>query len=325
LIQFGSIKLEVGLLMAPLAGLTNFAFRSICRTTGAEMTVTEMISAAALTHAKRPKIIDKILSIMDSEPNDRPFCVQLFGAKPDELAEAAGMVAARGAGAVDLNLGCPVRKVLRQGSGAALARDADKAAKAVSAIRNAVAIPVSAKIRTGWDESESNAVLLSQKLQDAGCEMLIVHARPKSRGFAGPTDLHKLEEICKAVQIPVIGNGGIKSVSDAIEMIEKTNCHGIMIGRGALVDPFIFLQTRAMLQNKPAPPQPTNEMRRELLMAQFELLERKLGTDSAVSSIRPFLAWASKSKPHASAVRRGLSAMKTKESFLESVDLLFNQ
>jgi len=322
LLEFGSIQLDAGVFLAPMAGLTDFAFRSVCKTAGAEMTVTEMMSAAALVRAKRPPAVKRVVSIMEAEPNDRPLCVQLFGNDADELAGAAAKIAELGADAVDLNLGCPAKKVICSGSGAALARDAQKAVSVFAAMRKATDKPLSAKIRIGWDQQEDNSMELAKGLADAGCDMLIVHGRPRSHGMAGPVDLQKIRSIVSAVSIPVVGNGEVACGDDAEKMIRDCGCGGVMIGRAAVADPFVLGRIRAHLAGEPAPAV-DDAMRRKLIEEHFALLEKRWGERIAAVRMRPHAAWLSKGRENAASVRRRLSELDSADGFQRILDLLF--
>jgi tRNA-dihydrouridine synthase B len=246
--HIGAFEIGEGAMLAPMAGVTNPPFRRLCRELGAAFAVTELVSCHAVLYlaakeknrAKRRGV--KTLSLMDPYPGERPFFVQLYGRDPSAMAEAARVVAGEGADVVDLNFGCPARKVIRggEGCGVALMRYPELLGTIASEVVRAVDVPVTAKIRLGWSGAEKNAAFVARILEDAGVKAICVHARTRDQGHSGPLDLETLREVVSAVRVPVVGNGGIRSRADAEEMIAKTGCARVAVGQGAKGNPWIF-------------------------------------------------------------------------------------
>ncbi|MBN2358726.1 MAG: tRNA dihydrouridine synthase DusB [Deltaproteobacteria bacterium] len=235
--QLGPYDISGRYCLAPLAGLVSRSYRGIARQFGAAATPTELISACGLTHRNR-----RTAALVRPAPGEHPFWVQLFGAAPAELAAAAEVAVALGANIIDLNMGCPVRKVTASGAGAAMMQDPPRAVAAASAIRAAVgaAVPVTVKLRAGWDSGSVNAVELGQRLEQAGVAALCLHPRTRSQAYGGRADWSLIAALKRAVRIPVIGNGDVKSVDDAERLSGETGCDAIMIGRAALGNPWLF-------------------------------------------------------------------------------------
>lgn len=225
-----------------MAGITNHAFRVICKRYGAGLVVTELLSSHAI-HYKNAKTF----GMFDWSDSERPVSVQLFGGDPDLMAEAARVVEERGADMVDLNMGCWVPKVARTGAGAALMKDAPLAEKVLAAMVGAVKIPVTVKIRAGWDSKNLTAIDFAKRAENAGAKAIAVHARFASQGFTGTADWSIIARVKQAVQIPVIGNGDVESGEDAARMLAETGCDGVMIGRAAVGNPWIFKEALVYL------------------------------------------------------------------------------
>jgi tRNA-dihydrouridine synthase B len=246
--RIGPYEIGPGAALAPMAGITNPPFRRLCRELGAAFAVTELVSCHAVVYlaAKernraRPRGT-KTLSLMEPYPGERPFFVQLYGREPTVMAEAARIVEAAGADVIDLNFGCPARKVIKggEGCGVALMRDPALLGTIAAAVVAAVRAPVTAKIRLGWSAAEKNAALVAKILEDAGASAICVHARTREQGHAGPVDLETLAAVVAAVGVPVVGNGGIRCRADAEQMIARTGCARVAVGQGAKGNPWIF-------------------------------------------------------------------------------------
>ena len=246
--RLGSHEIGGGAALAPMAGITNPPFRRLCRELGAAFAVTELVSCHAVVYLaakernrSRPRGA-KTLSLMEPYPGERPFFVQLYGREPDIMAEAARVCAAAGADVIDLNFGCPARKVIKngEGCGVALMRDPSLLGAIAASVVRAVDVPVTAKIRLGWSASEKNAVEVARILEAEGARMICVHARTREQGHGGPVDLEALAQVVAAVRVPVVGNGGIRSREDAEAMIARTSCALVAIGQGSKGNPWIF-------------------------------------------------------------------------------------
>ncbi len=250
-VKIGNITLEHGLILAPMAGFSDYSFRRICREHGAEYTVSEMVSAKALCYEQLGKRSEcKTAPLAAVRDDELPMAIQLFGSEPHFIAEAARMIENReyrgctsshSPTAIDINMGCPMHKIVGNGEGSALMKDPRLAAEIVSetvkALKNT---PVTVKIRAGWDENSKNAPEMAKMLEAAGASLICVHARTKEQLYAPGIDIGIIEKVKKAVKIPVIGNGDILSAEEAINMMNVTGCDGVMIGRGSLGNPWIF-------------------------------------------------------------------------------------
>ena len=248
--KIGNITLGYGLMLAPLAGFTNAAFRDICAKHGAEYTVSEMISAKAVCYG------DKKTLVLAKNASSVPMALQLFGAEPDFMARATRIITSEQylsdsgsvmPAAIDINMGCPVHKIVSNGEGSALMKDPSRAAEIVRAVVEASPVPVTVKIRAGFSEKTKNAVSFAEGLEAAGAECICVHGRTREQMYSGAVDLDIIKEVKSALRIPVIGNGDINSGEDAMHMLEYTGCDGLMIGRGAVGDPWIFERIRAKM------------------------------------------------------------------------------
>jgi tRNA-dihydrouridine synthase B len=250
-VRIGSLTLSSNLFLSPLAGYTNLPFRLVVREIGGVgLCTTDLVNARSLLE-KRPKA----LQLIETRPEDSPLAVQLFGSVPEEMRDAARLLEARGVAAVDINMGCPVRKVCHVGGGSAMMTDLNKTAALVKGMVDAVKIPVTAKMRLGWDDQNITAPDLARALEDAGVSAIFVHGRTRQQGFGGTVNLAGIRKVVEAVKtIPVIGNGDIVTPQAAKKMFDETGCAGVSIGRGAFYDPWIFQRTLEFLRRSTAVP-----------------------------------------------------------------------
>lgn len=248
----GSVKVGVPLLLAPMEDVTNLAFRLIAKRIGGPgLMFTEFVSAMAIHHGAQ-----KTLKKMRVEDEERPLGIQIFGGVPEVMAETARVAEESGADIIDINMGCWVPKVCRTGSGAALLKDPELATRIVRAVVDAVDIPVTVKVRAGWDYSLFAAPELARRFQDAGAQMIALHARFAKQGFEGEADWRLIRELREAVDVPLVGNGDIKTGKDARRMIDETGCDGVMVGRAAISNPWALARIRAGLTGEEAPGPP---------------------------------------------------------------------
>lgn len=287
------------LVSAPMAGISTPIFRQLCEEKGASLTVTEMISARALSMANQ-----KTIGLLRKGGGEKNVAAQIFGIRPGDLSAAAVQVEEAGFKAVDVNMGCPVRKVVSTGAGAALARTPALAAEIVAAIRDKVSIPVTAKIRSGWSLDRVNAPELAAELEKAGLDALFVHARTRDQGYSGKADLQVIADVVAAVSIPVVGNGDVKNGPSALRMLDETGCEGIMVGRAALGNPWVFSEIASAL-NDGRPFVPPDRLER------FELFVRHLkgtiewaGPTRGARQFRACAVWYTKGMTGAASARQ---------------------
>jgi nifR3 family TIM-barrel protein len=280
----GPWRFRHGLALAPMAGNTNLAYRRLCRRFGAELTTTEMVSSRALHYSD-----EKSLGYLERGADETPVAAQIFGNEPAILASAARRVAERGFDAVDLNVGCPVPKITGCGGGSALLREAELAADCVRAMRDAVSIPVTVKIRAGWDDEHKNAPEFAAAVAAAGAEAVTVHGRTREQKYAGSADLDLIRRVAAAVSVPVVGNGDVVDVESALRMA-ATGVAGIAVGRGALGRPWIFAQIAAAFEGREVPDDPPAPERAALLLELGEGVCRLYGEERGMRIMRRLAA-----------------------------------
>ncbi len=297
-----TVALPHGLALAPLAGVSDRAFRRVCRTLGADYTVSEMVSAKALVYEqkKRGEDIRSVSAHLASvRVEEMPMAVQLFGHEPDFMAEAARMLASndyRGCesevppAAIDINMGCPVRKVTGNGEGSALLRTPQLAGEIVRAVVDAVDLPVTVKIRSGWDADSINAPEIAKICEAAGASLICVHARTREQLYEPGVDRSVIAAVKAAVGIPVMGNGDIYTAADALSMMAETGCDGVMIARGAMGNPWLFSEIAAAMDGRSyAPPAPAERF--EVALAQVREMITEKGDRVGVAEAKKHLAW----------------------------------
>lgn len=298
--KIGAITLENPLVFAPLAGISNLPMRLSAKAAGCALVYSEMISASGLVYGTA-----KTWFLLNSTPQEKPLNVQLFGSDPVILADAAQQVVAAGADMVDINFGCAVKKILKSGSGVALMRDLPKAERVLAQVRAAVKIPLTIKIRTGWDPSGSEALALARIAQGCGVDAIVVHPRTARQGFSGRADWSLIGRIKASVSIPVIGNGDVRTPEDAVRMRDQTGCDGLMVGRAAIGNPFIFEQIRARLDGLESPA--INLRQRFAVMDRYVCDSVAfLGEKRACLVLRSRLGWFVKGLPQARELRRAI-------------------
>lgn len=285
--RIGTVELPGRLALAPMAGVTDQAFRVICRELGADYTVTEMVSAKALCYQDR-----KTIPLMALAPEETPAAVQLFGSDPVCIQEAAAKVAELADPAVlDLNMGCPVHKIVSSGDGSALMKNPDLACRVAEAAVRGAGRPVTVKFRKGWDAGHVNAVAFARMLESAGVSALTVHGRTRTQMYAGKADWDIIRQVKEAVSVPVFANGDVFAPQDAPAILEATGADGVMIGRGACGNPWLFQQAKALLEGQPLPPAPTVAQRCDTALRQFRMTCALKGEHIACLEARKSYAW----------------------------------
>ncbi len=320
-IRIGALTLTHGLMLAPMAGVADTSFREICRAMGAEYTVSEMVSAKALCFEQRGKGPLRTAPLANVTEKESPVAIQLFGHEPDYMAEAARLIANaayRGAkqavrpAAIDINMGCPVHKVVANGEGSALMRDPALAAAIVRAVKDAVDLPVTVKIRAGFTNEERNAPEFAKALEQAGADMICVHGRTRQQFYAPSSDNAIIAATKRAVSVPVVGNGDLCSAEDAVRMLEQTGCDGLMLARGTLGNPWLFAEIKAKLEEKHYIA-PTPAERLELALAHAADMVARKGAHVGIPEARKHMVWYCKGLRGAAAARGALMQADTTE------------
>lgn len=287
-LRLGSLELPSRFLMAPLAGYTNLPFRRAVRELGGVgLATTDLVNARALLRTSR-----KTLELIETCPTDRPLAVQIYGADPAEMSAAAQWLETYGVSSVDINMGCPVHKVTRSGGGSALMCDAGKTVSLVQTVVEAVRIPVTVKMRLGWDDASWSAPFFAREFEQAGVAALTIHGRTRAQGFGGCVNLDGIRAVVDAVErIPIIGNGDVRTLRDAARMFRITGCTAIAIGRGALLNPWFFTHLQCWLETGNPGPMPTYEQRLTFMARHFHLLVEQRGEHFACLTFRKVANW----------------------------------
>ena len=310
--SIGGIRFDNPYFLAPLAGVTDSPYRRICREYGAGLVCSEMVSAKGMYYSDRSA--GRLLSTHEEEA---PVAFQIFGSEPDMIAFAAEKLAGRENCILDINMGCPVPKVVKNGDGSALSRNPALAAEVVRAAVKHAGKPVTVKIRAGWDQDHINAVEMARRIEDAGASAITVHGRTREQMYSGKADRSVIRAVKEAVSIPVIGNGDIFSVQDARDMFAETGCDMVMIARGALGNPWIF---RSMIAGEDYIP--SVEERVAMIRKHFSLLLEEKGEFIAVRSMRKHIGWYVKGLRGAVSIRRKINSLETAEEIHRELDLL---
>lgn len=316
IMKLGSLQFDHPLILAPLSGITDYPFRQLIKEMGCDLVFTEMVSAEGL--------IRKREAFLTIEKGDHPISVQLFGSNPEVLAEAAGMAEGMGADAIDLNMGCPAKQVVMTGAGADLMRFPEKVKDILIKVRKKVKKPVTIKIRSGWDEKHINALEISKIAEDCGVDAISLHPRTREQGFGGRADWSLIGEVKGAVRIPVIGNGDVTTPSFIEKMFKETGCDGVMIGRGALGNPWIFRFQNSMSLEKSTAASPSLEERKHMIDHHFSLAQTHYGERGAMKKIRKHIYWYTKGLPSCALFHSTLSELREKEALFEAIHSFFD-
>lgn len=292
--KIGTVEVNSRIGLAPMAGVTDLAFRQICREMGAGYSCTELVSAKALCYQDK-----KSKQLLKMAPNEHPAAAQIFGSDVFCMAEAAQIAAeVSGAELIDINMGCPVGKVVSNGEGSALMKDVDKAARVAEAVVKASPVPVTVKMRRGWDKGSINAVELSRALEQVGVAAVCIHGRTRTQMYAGQADWTTIREVKEEVKIPVMANGDVFSAEDAVRILAFTGADMALVGRGAFGNPWIFQQAAAALNGEPVPPLPPLKERMDVALRQLELSVEDKGEHIAMLEARKQLCWYLKGVSH---------------------------
>ena len=302
-LKIGGLVLPHNVVLAPLAGITNLPFRILCRRQGAALSFTEMVSVNGLV---REGV--NTLALLKSSPEDRPLGIQLFGDTPESLAEAARMVAGYG-DLLDINMGCPVRKVVGTGAGSALLREPGKIAAIIRAVRAATSLPLTVKIRSGWHCGDDTFCEIGRIAEAEGCDAITLHPRSRSQMFSEAAAWDQLRELKESVSIPVLGSGDLFTARDCLRMMRETGCDGVMIARGALGAPWIFRQVAELAEQGAVTPV-TNLQRVEAMRMHLELFCREAGEAVAVREMKKHVGWYARGFAGAADIRRACNTAR---------------
>lgn len=317
-LRIGNVTLKNNVILAPMAGVTDLPFRILCREQGAGLICMEMVSAKAIYYQN--KNTEQLLRI---HPAEMPVSLQLFGSDPDILSEMAKRIEERPFAVLDLNMGCPVPKVVNNGEGSALMKNPKLVAEILDKLVKAIRKPVTVKIRKGFDEEHVNAVEIARIAEACGVAAVAVHGRTRQQYYSGRADWDVIAAVKDAVSIPVIGNGDITDPLSAEAMLRHTGCDGVMIGRAAQGNPWIFREVTEYLETGTIPPRPSPEEVRELVRRHAGLQLEHKGEYTAVREMRKHLAWYTAGYPCSARFRRRINALETMEELLAAVEEIF--
>ena len=317
-LKIGNVTLEQNIILAPMAGVTDLPFRLLCKEQGCGLTVTEMVSAKAILYHNR-----NTEELLRTEPAEQPVAVQLFGSDPAIMAEIAAQVAEGPYAIIDVNMGCPVPKIVKNGEGSALMRDPQKAQAVLAAMVKAVKKPVTVKFRKGFDEGSVNAVEFAKMAESCGVAAVAVHGRTREQYYSGKADWEIIRRVKEAVKIPVIGNGDIFTPEDGARMLSETGCDGIMVARGAKGNPWIFSRLNHYLETGELLPGPDGKEIREKILRHSRMLARYKGEKPAMRQMRGHVAWYTKGLPNSAAMRNEINQVETMEELEDFLERYF--
>jgi tRNA-dihydrouridine synthase B len=310
--NIGDISVVPPLVLAPMAGVTDHTFRLLAKEMGVGLLVTEMISAKGLCYGNQ-----KTEELLIFSQEERPIAMQIFGSEPEFMAKGAKLLALRRPDIIDINMGCPTPKIVNNGDGSALMKDPGLAREVIQAVVEAVSLPVTVKIRKGWDDNSANAVEIASLAQEAGAKAVTVHGRTRMQFYEGKADWEIIRRVKESVSIPVIGNGDVASPADAKEIIEKTGVDGVAIGRGALGNPWIFKRTKEYFATGEIPPEPVPEEKIDLALRHLALMIERIGEKRGVLEMRKHLSWYIKGLYGAAEIKVAINKAATKKEMEE--------
>lgn len=317
-LTIGNVTLKNNVILAPMAGVSDLPFRLLCSKQGAGMVCMEMVSAKAIMYRNRNT--EELLQI---HPQEGPASLQLFGSDPDIIADMAKQIEDRPFAVLDINMGCPVPKVVNNGEGSALMKNPKLAEEIVRKTVAAISKPVTVKIRRGFDEEHVNAVEMAKRMEDAGAAAVAVHGRTREQFYSGQADWEIIAKVKEAVSIPVIGNGDVDSPQKAKQMLEETGCDGIMVARAARGNPWIFREITSYLENETIPERPTGEEMYEMIMEHGKLMLECKGEYTAVREMRKHVSWYTVGYPNSARLRGMINSLESMEELERCVKDIF--
>lgn len=315
--KIGNVEIKNRIVLAPMAGISNTSYRKIIKEMGAGLIYAEMVSDKAIVYKN-----DKTFDLLKMDEKERPISQQIFGSDINSFVEAAKAIENEmHPDIIDINMGCPVPKVaVRAQAGSALLKDPDKIYEIVKAVVEAVDVPVTVKIRSGWDENSINAVEVAKKIEQAGASAIAIHARTRSQGYSGKANWDIIRKVKESVSIPVIGNGDVTSCYLAKQMLEETKCDAVMIGRGVLGNPWLIKECVEYLESGKEPVPPTAEEKIAMLKRHFDLLLQDKPEKPAVLEIRSHALWYVKGLPNSAEIKNRICSTKDKNEIFEILD-----
>ena len=317
-LKIGNVILENNVMLAPMAGVTDLPFRLICKEQGAGLLCMEMVSAKAVHYNNK-----NTEALMEIHPEEMPVSLQLFGSEPEVMAETAARIEERPFAILDINMGCPVPKVVNNHEGSALMRDPKLAGEIIYAVSHAIQKPVTVKIRKGFDEDSVNAVEMAKIAEENGAAAVTVHGRTREQYYSGKADWDIIRQVKEAVHIPVIGNGDITDAVSAKRMLEETGCDGIMVGRASRGNPWIFREINSYLDTGIIPERPTGQEVCDTILRHARLQLEYKGEYTAVREMRKHVAWYTTGYPHSARLRQLVNEIETIAELEESIRKIF--
>lgn len=312
----GNKEISNNVFLAPMAGVTDLAYRALCKEMGCGLVYTEMISAKALYHNN-----EKTLGLMEVSEEEKPVAIQIFGNEPDIMAEAVrrNFNGREDITLIDINMGCPVNKITKAGEGSALLKNPALASQIVESIKKVCDIPVTVKIRTGWDDNNINAVEMAKALEAGGADAITIHGRTRTQMYEGKANWDIIGKVKESINIPVIGNGDVFTAEDAFELKRQTNCDGIMIARGSMGNPWIFKQIELILKDE-NPLVISNSDRLEMCMKHYDLSIKFNGDVKAVREMRKHIGWYIKSLPMSNEIKNEINKLNSRDEVFKVLE-----